>query len=241
MSAARLQSVLADLQDRYSITAGDLTAEELTDLVNACNRADSPFTDVNASLIEKPVLVTKGVAFYPLTAGATIWLEEYASQWWKRTSMMYAWARLYALSHARDKDAFISLDTKEKARKAILKTALRLVCYEGEVSAAVAHCYGNDPDEEPRENKRVRELAETDFASLVARLEVSSGIAADEWLWGRSLNYMLRSYCELSTLNASMMGGHIDRHNELDDAVENLARVMARISRRIKEGKKKDE
>jgi hypothetical protein len=232
----RLQSVLADLHDRYGATAADLSADELEALVFACKRVDNPFSEINAELMEQPIHVCKGVWMWPLTAGAAVWLTEYASKWWKSTSTMYRWAQAYALVHGRDEEAFVSLITKWKARAAILKTALSFCCHAGELNAAIDRAYGVDPYHQPRKKSKVEEEAETDFAALVARLEVASGIPSSQWLWGRSLASMMKSYVELSTLAAAAMVGEKNHlHMELDEAIENLARICAKIGERLRE------
>lgn len=236
----RLQSVLADLHDRYGATAADLTADELEALVFACKRVDNPYSEINAELMEQPIHVCKGVWMWPLTAGAAVWLTEYASKWWKPTSTMYRWAQAYALVNGRNEGAFLSLDTKWRARAAILKTALSFGCHVGELNAAIDRAYGIDPYHQSKKKSTVEEDAETDFAALVARLEVSSGIPSTQWLWGRSLASMMKSYVELSTLAATAMVGEKNRlHIELDEAIENLARICAKIGERLKERNEK--
>lgn len=234
---ARLQSVLADLKDRYNATAADLTADELEALVFACKRVDSPYSALNAEMMERPIHVCGDVYMWPLTAGAAVWLTEYASVWWGEGSTMYRWAQAYALVHGRDKDAFSSLTTKRAARAAILKTAIRFCCHAGELNAAMDRAYGVDEYHvSPKKKSRAAAAAETDFTALVARLEVASGIRADEWLWGRSLVSMMKSYVELSELAvAAMSGKKSEIHLELDEAVNNLARICARIGERLNE------
>lgn len=234
---ARLQSVLADLADRYNATAADLTTDELEALVYACKRVDSPYSALNAEMMERPIHVCGDVYMWPLTAGAAIWLTEYASEWWRDGSTMYRWAQAYALIHGRDKDAFSSLTTKRAARAAVLKTALRFCCHARELNAAMDRAYGVDEYHvSPKRKNRVAAEAETDFAALVARLEVASGIRADEWLWGRSLVLMMKCYVELSQLAvAAMPGEKRALHLELDEAVANLARICAKIGERLNE------
>ena len=238
----RLQSVLADLHDRYGATAADLTADELEALVFACKRCDNPYSEINAELMERPIVVCRGVFMWPLTAGAAIWLAEYASAWWGRNSSMYRYAQIYALVHARDPTAFHRLDTKAKAAAAILDTALRLCCHAKELNAAMDAAYGIDPyhvsPKRTRAQKELESVAETDFAALVARLEISSGIPASEWLWGRSIVSMMKSYGELSVLATAAMGGkRNEAKKELDEAIANLARICAKIGERLKNEK----
>ena len=99
---SRLQSVLDDLREATGATAADLTADEIESLVLACRRVDNPYAGVNADLMGRPVRVSRGVYLWPVTAGAQVWLTEFASAWWPRSSPMFAWARVHALAHARD-------------------------------------------------------------------------------------------------------------------------------------------
>lgn len=234
---ARLTAVLQDLKDQCGATAADLTADEIEALVFACARVDNPFSELNAELMERPIRVCKGVYLWPVTAGAQVWLMEYASAWWGEKSAMYRWAQAFALLNARNPDAFVNLTTKAKARAAILKTALRLACHAGELGEAVNRAYGILPHDAPKKPKKSdpAEKSKVDFAGIVARLEVASGIPAKAWLWGRSVVSMMKSYAELSELSVAVFGSKNEEpQRELEEAVENLARVCAAIGERLK-------
>jgi len=233
--SARLQSVLQDLKDNCGATVADLTPQELEDLVFACARVESPYSAIHADLMERPVYVCKGVYLWPLTAGAAVWLVEYAERWWKRGSAMYRWAQAYALKNARNPDAFADLVTKPKARAAILRCALSFACHGRELTDAISRAYGVERhDAPPKRTSEAAERAKTDYAALVARLEVASGIPAKAWLWGRSVASMMKSYVELSELAVAAFGSKDnDASIELDEAVENLARICAAIGERL--------
>lgn len=233
---ARLTAVLKDLNDQFGATAADLTADEIEALVFACSRVDNPFSELNAELMERPIRVCKGVYLWPVTAGAQVWLMEYASAWWGEESTMYRWAQAFALLNARNPDAFADLTTKAKARSAILKASLRLACHMGELVQAVNRAYGILPHDAPKKAKKSgpAEKAKADFAGIVARLEVASGIPAKSWLWGRSVVSMMKSYAELSELSVAAFGGKNEQEQrELDEAIDNLARVCAAIGERL--------
>jgi len=234
---ARLTSVLQDLKEQFGATAADLTADEIEALVFACARLDNPYSMINAELMERPIRVREGIYLWPITAGAFLWLTEYASAWWNEDSKMYCFAEAYALMNARNPDAFVELTDKKKARKAVLKTALRFAFYAKELRRAVNAAYGIAPHDVP-ERKRKGDPVETykvDFAALVARLEVNSGIPAKTWLWGKSVFSIMKSYAELKNLAVAAFGGKQDDANrELEDAVQNLARVCEAISERLK-------
>ena len=77
---------------------------------------------------------------------------------------------------------------------------------------------------------------QTDWTEVVTRLESQSGIKSAEWVWGRSLDYTQRAYIDLSRFAKAMGGikGQTNRmQDELDRALNNLARVKADIINRV--------
>lgn len=234
--ALRLQSVLQDLAEQGA-PVEKLTAAEIESLVYACARCDNPYSDVNAELCGRPVKVCKGIYLWPLTAGASIWLSEYAEKWWRKDSWAYRWAVVYALRNARDSEAFVNLTKERDAKRAILLCALRLACHRKELSVAINRCFGtheHDADNPHKQKLPDNEQAEK-FAHMVAMLEVHSGIPADKWLWGKSFKLTLQTYCKMLDIANAMSGGRgAERMTfELNDALENLANVKMRILERI--------
>lgn len=232
----RLQSILQDFRDN-GITAADMTADELEALVHACERVNNPYSDINADLCEQPVKVCKGVYLWPLTAGALIWLEEYAASWWRKGTSMFGWAQVYALANARNPDAFENLTDKWSARKAIVKTALRFTCHRSELAVAKNRCYGLRPHD-VRESTPASAPDEqaTNFAHFAAMLEVESGIPAKSWLFGKSLEDLVTTYRRMVKLKNAFGGGETAEQMtfELNDALTNLANVKSMIAGRIK-------
>ena len=239
--ALRLKSVLSDLAEQ-GVRRDDLTAEDIEALVYACARADNPYSDLNAELCERPVKVCRGVYLWPVTAGAQVWLTEFAEAWWPNGSAMRRWAQLYALRNARDPEAFARLDTKAKARRAVLACALRMAAHRAEIAVAVNRCYGvryhdaEDPFKAERPDNEQRE----GFARLVADLEVGTGIPAKDWLWGHSLASTAKAYRRMRALACAFGGGKAsaEMQFELDDALRNLANVKAQIVRRAAAAKR---
>ncbi len=233
----------ADFLCRRGISLADLSAGEVAALVHAVERVCSPYADANAELVERPVAVCKGVWLWPPTAGAQIWLDEYAARWWPKGTMRWKWATVYALKNARDKDAFAPLTTRLRAEAAIVMCALSLPVHGAELQAAIDRAYGSSPHDapapRPTRSERLRRQAQTDFASLVARLEVESGITRDAWLWGRSLVYTMTAYAAMHEFAAAFAaGGGRGRSrmmDELDDALRNLARVKEAIVRGVED------
>ena len=243
----RFATEVGDLRSRYRISLDDLSAGEVAALVHAVERVCSPFTDVNVELVEKPVFVCRDVWLWRPTAGAQIWLDEFAARWWKKTSLRFRWAQVYALAHARQADAFSKLTTRWAAEKAIVLFALRLPVRGAELADAIVRAYGASPHDAPRAQlsraERLKAQAETDFASIVARLEVESGIPREEWLWERSLVYTMTAYANLHEFAAAFsVGGKMKSHmmDELDDSLRNLARVKALIVRRVEAKRAKE-
>lgn len=235
--AIRLQTCLQDFADQ-GITADQLTADELVALVHACERADNPYSDVNAELCGRPVEVCRGLYLWPITTGAQIWLTEYAETWWPRGSAMYRWAQVYALRNARDPDAFHDLVTKGVARLAVMRCMLRFCCHRAELAVAINRCYGlHYHDVEAKSSAPHNDEMADDLATLVATLEVQSGIRAEHWLWGRSLMYTAKEYKRARNL-ANALGGGPELTFELNDALENLARVKASIFERLSNSKR---
>ena len=237
MYALRFQKEAQSLRERHGIGVEDMTAGELAALVHAVERVCSPFSDVNAELVERPVFVCRGVWFWRPTAGAQIWLDEYAAKWWPKDSLRWKWAQVYALVNARDAEAFAPLTTRWEAEKAIVKCALRLPVHGAELQDAIGRAYGILPHDAPKgrqsARERMRAEAQTDFATVVARLEVESGLSRDAWLWGRSLVYAMNAYIQMHEFASAFSAGGAAQKarmmDELDDALRNLARVKTLI------------
>ena len=237
-----LENALRDLRDRFGAEASALTANEMFDLVECVRRAESPFAEVNADAIGFPVKVCEGVYLWRLTAGASAWLDAYAGVWWggERDGKRYFWALCYALANARSKEAFVGLDTPQKAQEAIRQFVLRVPATQKELALAVDKVLGRAADEDdPKSGVTPPKDNALDWASLVARLEGQSGIRADEWLWGRSAGYCVRAYNDLGAFadryGAAAGNGEQRRMRDLlDEAMDALARCKARIGRRIR-------
>ena len=230
----RFKAELQNLAD-MGVEVSQMTADEIEALVMACRRVDNPFDELNADLTDDPVKVCKGIYLWPMTAGALIWLTEYAERWWPKGSYMHRWAQVYALRNARSADAFIRLTERKEARWAIVGCMLSMCCHRKELAAAVSRCYGlREFDcEEHSPSSRNPDQAD-DFAALAATLEVHSGIKAEHWLWGRSLRVARRSYYRMRNI-ANALGGGKELEFELDDSLRNLAAVKAAIVKRVKE------
>ena len=216
---------------------------ELYSLAHAAARCANPFSEVNAELAERPVAVCKGVWLWPPTVGAMIWLTECAAKWWKEGTLRFHWAHVYALVHAREPEAFARLTDRWTAWLAVMGCALRLAVHGRELAAAIRKAYGEEstPDgagESTRHGGRESGGSHaTEFAQIVARLEVQSGIPRSAWLWERSLMYVYTAYSEMRSFAAACAGkgGAGRMTDELDEALTNLSKVKAAIVRRVRE------
>ena len=228
----RFKAELQNLADR-GIGIEKITPDEIEALVFACRRVDNPYDELNADLVDQPVKVCKGIYLWPMTAGALIWLTEYAEQWWPKGSAMHRWAMIYALRNARSRDAFSSLTERKAARWAIVRCMLSMCCHRRELAVAVNRCFSvRELDAEDDTPSSRNPDAADDFARFAASLEVHSGIKAEHWLWGRSLRTARRSYARMRNI-ANALGGGKELELELDDSLRNLARVKAGIVRRV--------
>ena len=233
----RFQSEVADLQSR-GITFADFLPEEVERFVRAVDKCDNPFSEANAELVGIPITACEGVYFWKLTIGASVWLDQYAKKWWLDCgrNKAYFWAIVYALIHARDSRAFAELTDEETAYERIKADALALAVNEEELTEAVDYAL-NLTNTEPKATKKDRQVRkQTDWTEVVTRLESQSGIKSAEWVWGRSLDYTQRAYIDLSRFAKAMGGikGQTNRmQDELDRALNNLARVKADIINRV--------
>lgn len=239
MKHARLQNELRRLAAR-GVSASDLTADEVDALVMACRRAENPYEGVNADAMGKPVMVCDGVFLWRMTAGASAWLDEYPDKWWgagTEKRPRYFWALVYALIHAREREAFAGLDTEEKAEKAILRCVLRIPATVEEIEYAVDVALGRRTDTKRRGNFIDESV---DWSRIAARLEAHSGIKSEEWLWGRSASYAVRAYNDLLRLAAATSGDAATferKQDELDYALNDLTALRAAIIARVNAGK----
>ena len=223
---------------------------ELYSLAHAAARCANPFSEVNAELADRPIFVCLGVWLWPPTAGALIWLTEFAAKWWKGDSLRFHWAHVYALIHAREPEAFARLTDRWAAWRAVARCALRLAVHGRELAAAIRKAYGEEDDslelgakslELKAQSSNTNAQCATDFARIVARLEVESGIPRITWLWGRSLLYVYTAYAEMRSFAAACAGkgGEGRMNDELDEALTNLAKVKAGIVRRVRSAAEK--
>ena len=232
MENLRLQTELNDLRSRYKVRLDDLTAAEIADLVDCCRRVDNPYGDAGVVLSDLPVARIKGVNIYPLTIGASVWLDEYAATWWGKDDTCYFWALVFAMVHAHDRHVFAELTERGKTRRAILATALRFVFDRRTLERAVDKALGSPCIED---RAKVGVETRNDWVAFLARLETQTGIRKDEWLWGRSAAYTIRAYRDLHAFAAkyATTGDRVRVFDAMDRALNALARLKKRIKDRL--------
>ena len=232
MENLRLQTELNDLRRRYKVRLEDLTADEITDLVDCCRRVENPYGEAGVVLSDLPVARIKGVNIYPLTIGASVWLDEYAEAWWGKDNTCYFWALVFAMVHAHDRDVFAELTERGAARRAILLTCLRFIFDRRTLEQAVDKALGA-PCIEDREKMGAE--TRSDWVAFLARLETQTGIRKDEWLWGKSAAYTIRAYRDLHAFAAkyAATGDKVRVFDAMDRALNALARLKKRIKDRL--------
>lgn len=216
--------------EAMNIGIADLTADEIVALVKACERMAHPFSMFNAELAGFPHKLKCGTVLYRLTIGATVWLDEYAGKWWSEKTKSYFWALVYALGNARNPKAFETLTDKDIAHKAIAKYSLTIAATEDELLDAIA-----EMTSEKAERKTAEVLSDADYCEIVRDLEVATGIAADEWVWNKSADWVVRAFNRHQNIIKQSAGEHTSRmKDELDHATNCLANIRINIVNRVK-------
>ena len=237
MTAERIFArALDDLKSRMGVGLADLTSDEVVQLVRACERVADPFREVNAAAAGMPVRVADGVWFWPLTIGAVAWLEETADRWWAEDPRRYRNALVYAALHARNRDAFAEIEKREVER--LVRRALRAVAAtSAEVDAALERVLGiSSVSSASSPTDGDVAATATSWAHLLAKVEASTGIKRDHWLWGVSYAETLRAYHEARQVATASGERAPEMLDELDAAVNALQRLKVNIMKRVKNG-----
>lgn len=211
----RLKIELDDVRKRFGI---EPDAEDVIKLYEACKLCDAPFQHTNLSLIGFGVEVG-GVMLYPLTIGASIWLDEYAVNWWGTSNTLMHWALVFAFVKGRERGVFADLTDEKTAHAAIRKICLNFACNEKELAKAIDVLTGQKEAEPVGENTH----GDPDWLKVVAELEITSGIDADMWLWGKSASYTQRAYMEHRRNLNLAAGNRLETIDALDMALTALA------------------
>lgn len=232
---------LAELRTQ-GVGLADLTNDEVVALVRATDRLRNPFSNVNLELCGQPRQVTPGVALWPFTVGASVWMDEYASRWWIDAKGNHAkaffWATVYALAHGRDPGAFSKLTDETSAYEAIRAFALGIHATEDEITEAVDDCLGisrHADDARKRANLPRNPESGEDWAEVIRVLEVRTGIPAERWIWSRGRDYVVAAFREAQRVVTAFGEAKMPRmKNELDHALNEIAHLRASIVARVK-------
>ena len=228
-------SALEDLKSRMGVALADMTPAEVAALVRACDREANPFRGVNADAAGMPRAVCPGVWFWKLTIGAAIWLEEVVEPL-VGTGERYRSALVYALMHAREREAFAGEWTERSLHAACARALKRLTVTTDELEAALGEALGL-AGLPPRARTREVAAAAKDWASLLVRLEAQTGIPAQDWMWSKSAAYALKSYADLHNFAAALAHQRTPEdppQRELDAAVEARQRLKVEIAKAVK-------
>lgn len=228
IESLRFRTECADLENRVGVP---LSAAEAVKLWLACDRVDHPYKGRNLDLIGKPV-VNGNLTLYKLTVGASVWLDECAEKWWGNNTGEYFWALVYSLAHGRTVGAFDSLLDKNSAEKTINKWQKTITLTRGEVEEAVDAILdiGRDiPSSKEQAQRQTQQPQDIDWSGLIQELEITTGIPAHEWLYGKSAEYTLRAYSKHRDILILTAGGNPDSVDELDTAITQLARTKKQI------------
>lgn len=212
-----------------------MSPEAAVRLHAACRAVCEP-ADVNVRLdllgIPEPVGAS-GVHLWSLSIAAGCWLEEYAAGWWAKAPTRYFYALAFAMANART-SVFRELTDEATAWLRIRAFALGLAVYAAELEAAVDRVLGV-----PAGRIRTRDTEDEasgkmsgQWLELVGELEATSGIRAEEWLFGRAAQTVFAVWSRQMRIRAAMAGAKLDERSALDDAIENLARVKRDIIRK---------
>ena len=236
-----LAKAVDDLETRMGVPRAEILPGEYLALSKAALKCANPFEDIDADAAGWPVRVADGVYLWPLTIGAIIWLDR-LRKWCEgdddASSRFFADALAYAAMNSRRKDAFIPLDTREKAEKAVRASLAKCPVTPAEMDGALDRLFKKRRDSHAEPSSR----AAFSWAALCARLEARTGIPAKDWIWEKSGDYVLKCYAELEEFayRAALQSGgkpfYIRLKDELDDAMEELQCVKVAIMRRVREG-----
>jgi len=222
---------LAELRDRIG---GDPTIEEAMWIVQLCDRVLCPFEGERSDLCGYPVRCgISSTYIWPMTVGASVWFQDYASAWWGRRDSKLYFALAYALANGRDREAMRAVAAgRREAEAAITAWAKTLTCTREELDAAIDVVLPprhRDPKEgdTPADSRP----AKIDWERIVGEIEAATGIPADHWLWEVSRDATIRAWerSKAVLLARSGRGSGAGILDPLNTALQDLAQAKAAI------------
>jgi len=214
---------LKELREKWGV---EPTLEETLWIVRLCERVINPGLGANAGLIGIPERCgASDVWLWPATIGAMVWWREFAFTWWEGDSERIFIAQVFALAHARDKDVFTMCRTREAAEAMIYDWRLSLTCTREEIEDAFDRLL--PPDARPRPKSDSKALM--DWSTLVAEIEVSSGIPSEHWLWKVSRVHTIEAWHASKRIIAAQSGRSSNGLDAADEAIQDLAYAKSMI------------
>lgn len=129
------------------------TPDECVWLYMLCEQIVAP-TKYNIPCAVRPVIKIKDVTLFPLSLGASIWLDDFARKWWDGATndgFLNKWidpnfdmdllSIAYAMAHSKKPEVFHELTEESHARLVIKTWAMKLSCSWKELKNAVLNFY----------------------------------------------------------------------------------------------------
>lgn len=212
---------LRELRERWGV---EPTLEESLWIVKLCARVLNPVSGSRRDLIGIPARCGDSAEWlWPITIGAGVWFQDFASVWWRGDSERMFKALAFALSHARDKETLTALRDSAAAARMIRDWASKLTCTREELEAAV------DEVLPPVSRQTKGERPQTDWTELVIDLAVITGIPNDHWVWDISRSETINAWVAARRVAAARGGSDCEGVSAADEAVKDLAEAKAAI------------
>lgn len=222
---------LRELREKWGV---EPTLEESIWIVDLCKEVLQPAGQCDLDLIGQPIQAgASDVWLWPFTIGASIWLERCAARWFGDDEMLWLMAEVYTLVHARDREAFTAMRTREQALAKMREWELTLNCTWQELIAAMREVYtqleiGDEEQQAPDAQKGGR-AGDKSWTAIVARLEAVTGIKAEYWLWEVSLQATRKRLELAESYQIAMGGGKITEDDPIGRALKNLGLAKGAI------------
>jgi len=208
---------LRELREKWGV---EPTLEETLWVVQLCEKVLNPGIGAHASLIGIPERVGgSDVWLWPPTIGAAVWWREFALAWWAQDEERASLSLAFALAHARDRETLTACRTQDATEAMIHDWSLSLTCTRAELNDAVDRIYS----ETERPRKRNDSAKVMDWSSLIAELEVSSGLPSDRWIWSVSRAHTIEAWHASKRVIAAQGGYPSGRTDAADEAIQDLA------------------
>ena len=216
---------LQELKERWGV---EPTLAESLWVVRLCDRVLSPNEGERADLCGMPARAgVSDVWLWPITIGASVWVQDYAQKWWGQDDERMYMAFCFALANGRKRDAMREASlSPERAADLVGAWALGLNCTNEELHAAFNIVVPGKP-----KGAKENTASKIDWDAVVGELEASTGIPADHWLWDVSKDATLRAFHRAKQVTIARAGGGSagDMLDPLTRALQELAEAKGAI------------